>query len=282
MEPVSVPSALPGAMLFVVLLAAAATYPLSWAILAVYGRAVRRSMRKHSQAETPPEAGRRAIAMAPADVFAAVAVPALTDDAAGLAREMRRRPWKAARAYALAGIAYAAAMTFVILTATASWGGPIRFAVMTAVFAWPVLLTAGIVAAPRAVRASPWARRTLVGVFVLGAVGVAGNPEGSVFGALLLWRSQQWAGHDPAAGVPVAAHPRSRATRIGISPAGGDRREPNPRRRSVLSSDRFEPWRRRSSTWASARPGRFWRLRAQAHFCSPSSDGERWSDPPPL
>jgi hypothetical protein len=95
-----VPSALPGAIVFVVLLAAAATYPVSWAILAVYGRAVRRSMRTHSQAETPPEAERRPIAMAPA-VFAAGAVPALTDDAAGLAREMRRLPWKAARAYAL-------------------------------------------------------------------------------------------------------------------------------------------------------------------------------------
>ena len=181
-----VPSALPGAIILVVLLAAAATYPVSWAILAVYGRAVRRSMRKRSQAETPAEAGRRPIAMAPA-MFAAVAVPALTDDAAGLAREMRRRPWQAAGAYALAGIAYAAAMTVVMLTATASWGGPIRFAVMTVVFAWPVLLTTGIVAAPARSTRVALGAAYFVGVFVLGAVGVAGNPEGSVFGALLLW-----------------------------------------------------------------------------------------------
>ena len=40
------PSQLPGAVIFVVLLAAAITYPVSWLILSVYRRAVHRSMRR--------------------------------------------------------------------------------------------------------------------------------------------------------------------------------------------------------------------------------------------
>jgi hypothetical protein len=92
----------------------------------------------------------------------------------------------AAAAYAAAGLAYAAAMTVVLLTAAAEWGGPIRFVLMTAIFAWPVVLTLGIVATPsrRARVAIPAAY--LAGLFALGWIGALGSADG-VFSALLLW-----------------------------------------------------------------------------------------------
>ena len=172
------PSPVPGAIAFVFLLAAAVTYPVSLVILAVYRRAVRRSMRQRNQPERARHTASTMTPDGPAEL--------LSGDPAALVSEMRRRPWMVAGAYAAAGLAYGAAMAAVWLTNSAEWGGTIRFVLLATIFAWPAVLTTGIVATSSRRAHVAISMAYLAGLVVLGWVGALGAPEGLLAG-LLPW-----------------------------------------------------------------------------------------------
>lgn len=143
---------LTGDLIGILLLATVLTWPISWALLTSYRRAVRRTMRTRASGAT--------IASSPPPIVAPLALPvtiAPVDVSAGEYRaeddaimrwQLVRRPWRTAGAYALAGLAYV-----VVLTSVTVWFAeptapfrPIRFFLLTTLFALPIVPTVAIVA----------------------------------------------------------------------------------------------------------------------------------------
>ena len=143
----------------ILIAAAVLTWPVSWLLLRLYRRAVSRSMTARASADartgTPPVGLPRIepVGVAAVDVSTAILD---TTESQTLLRHLSGRPWRAARVYALAALAYAVVLT----TVTASFAEPgapfrpIRFLLLTTMFAWPVVLTLAMVAG--SVRQRKW------------------------------------------------------------------------------------------------------------------------------
>ena len=183
---------LPGALAISVIVAAALALAVSLGLLALYRRAVLRSMGTRGGDGVP--------ASAPLDGSTAPDTPVRTaldvvdhhssvptePKAAGLHSELLRAPWRTAVVYAVAGSGYALVMA-AVWSARANGFVPHRTLLLLCVFAWPVVLTVNLVAA------TSWRTRATTAVvyfLVLAVVGALAVALSSEFGGgqvLLLW-----------------------------------------------------------------------------------------------
>jgi hypothetical protein len=185
--------ALTGHLPSILIAAAVLTWPISWGLLALYRRAVRRSMAARASGSTTSRAGRAAVpataesaSVVPLDVSAAVAE---TKDCRILLRDLLMRPWRTARVYAVAALAYAMVLT-AITTPFADPGGPfrpLRFLLLTTMFAWPLVPTLAIVAGTTRQRKLAIGGAYAVVYVALVVVASLASPEFSVQDGLLLW-----------------------------------------------------------------------------------------------
>lgn len=190
-DPVTV--ALTAQLPFYVVLAALLTWPISLALLSLYTRAVRRSMRlsRTSARQTPPvttpvDAARPGEAV-PRAVLYDLPVTGVAGAAAALLGHLVDRPRRAALAYALGAAAYGLVMTVAQLLADGLEFRPVRFLFLFWMFVWPFVLTAGIVVA-----ATRFAKLVLVAayfavMFALGAVSMTSSPDLTWAQVILGW-----------------------------------------------------------------------------------------------
>jgi hypothetical protein len=154
-------SLLPGAMAYILLIAVPLTLIVSAIILWFYRRAVKRLMLASAgQTASPPSAEPRS-APPPSQALEFATIGAEDAFSRALAG-----PWRSFLVYALAGIGFAASMSFIYLQAIGSPFGPWKFALLALDFAWPLVLVWGLVAA------MTW-RDWLLGVAVFAAVRLA-------------------------------------------------------------------------------------------------------------
>jgi hypothetical protein len=177
----------------ILIAAAVLTWPFSWLLLGLYRRAVSRSMAQRASAHattgttTPPAPPPIApVGVAALDVSTAISD---TPDSQALLRHLTGRPWHAARVYALAALAYAVVLT--VVTAPFAEPGapfrPVRFLLLTTMFAWPVVLTLAMVAGSVRQR-----KRAIAGIYTLAYLAIVviatlASPEFSVWQGILLW-----------------------------------------------------------------------------------------------
>ena len=137
-------SVLTGHLSFIVLVSAGLTWPISWALIGLYRRALRVSMGKRfgrtagngaasddAEWSAPHSSGPDRPRVADADSFA---------------RLLFRRPRVIAMAYGIAGLSYAVAMALALMVGTGLEILPIRSLVFIWTFAWPAALAVAIVA----------------------------------------------------------------------------------------------------------------------------------------
>jgi hypothetical protein len=173
---------LTGDLVGILILSAVLTWPVSWALLALYRRAVHRSMRRSGGAAPETGDGEFPITRAQWNI-------ADSGSAEELHSQLRRRPWRAALVYVAAALTYGA--TLALLTA---WFAdpeapfrPVRLLLLTTSFAWPIVVTIGIVAA------STRRRKVLVGMvyttsfIALVGLAVSISSTTSASQLLLLW-----------------------------------------------------------------------------------------------
>jgi len=168
-----VTTALTGKLPFYLLLAAALTFPIALAVLRLYARAVRRSMR--SQAHGVSTAPRAAVApaldggrtVARTAVLRDLAAPSANAEADALLARLLAGPRRAALVYAVAGLGYGIVMATSGLLADGLEILPVRFLFLVWVFSWPVVLTIGIVAAT-----TRRAKATVTGAYFLGLMAI--------------------------------------------------------------------------------------------------------------
>ena len=157
-DPVTV--ALTGKLPFYLVLAAVLTFPIAFAILRLYARAVRRSMRALAHGAAPMPAGAAAAPTGPAAdpspgssagtaaaQFHDLSEPPADPSADVLFARLRRGPRRAALVYVAAGVTYGVLMALAQLLAGGLEVLPVRFLFLVWVYSWPVVLTIGIVAA---------------------------------------------------------------------------------------------------------------------------------------
>ena len=178
-----VTTALTGKLPFYLSLAAALTFPIALAVLRLYARAVRRSMR--SQAHSVPTAPRAPDAAAidgsgmgaQAATLRDLAEPSVNPAADTLLARLLAGPRRAALVYAGAGLGYGAVMAASRLLADGLQILPVRFLFLVWVFSWPVVLTIGIVAVTtRRVKATMTGAYFL-GLIAIGAFAMARSPD---------------------------------------------------------------------------------------------------------
>lgn len=191
-DPVTI--ALTGKLPFYLLLAAALTFPIALGMLRLYARAVRRSMR--SQAHGWPAVPARTIdAAAPAGrpaeqraaMFRDVSQPASTASDDTLRARLFEGPVRAALVYAAAGGAYGVVMTVSQLLADGLEILPIRFLFLVWIFSWPVVLTAGIVAASTRRAKAVVAAAYFVVLFAIGGAAMSRSPDLTWWQMLMAW-----------------------------------------------------------------------------------------------
>jgi hypothetical protein len=187
--------ALTGEPAAILLLAAILALPVSIGLLRLYRRAVTTSMHNRARERTAGSPSPETLT-SPDQLGQTVSdLPIIDRDTSTMAKQsaedlkstLLRAPWRAAAIYAVAGLCYALVMAAASL---ASWRIgilPFRLVIFSWVFAWPVVLTIGLVAA--ATRgAKLW---TTVGYFsvlaILGAIATVRSPT-FVFGSIaVLW-----------------------------------------------------------------------------------------------
>jgi hypothetical protein len=187
---------LTGNLPFIFLLAALLTWPISWGLLSLYTRAVRRSMRSSaSRAPAAAAAKPPPVAAPAANIGAAAGRATLYDlpaaapgpEAAVLVSHLIARPKRAALVYAAGGFAYALVMASAHLLADGLEFLPVRFSFLFWIFFWPVVLTTGIVAS-----ATRFARFGLgVGYFVvllaIAALAMPNSPDATWAQVVQAW-----------------------------------------------------------------------------------------------
>jgi hypothetical protein len=187
-----VTTALTGKLPFYLLLAAAATWPIALAVMRLYARAVRRSMR---QAHGGPAAatGRRPAPLPRAGDggTSAATLYDLSASAGGsgetLFTQLVQEPQRAACVYAVAGLTYGALMSASQLLSDGLEILPVRFLFLTWIFSWPVVLTTGVVAATsRRAKVTTTAGYFLV-LMTIGAVGMSRSPDLTWGQIVLAW-----------------------------------------------------------------------------------------------
>ena len=149
-----------GMMFFIFLLALAVSFPVSFALILFYRRAVLKSM--NAQTDSPPQQRSENADSSTARVSPenpAPALPLITiyegtssipldAKAATLFGKMRFARWQAAAIYTLAGIGFALVMMLAFLYDLDGFF-PLRVVLMTAIYAFPMVLVINIVAEPR-------------------------------------------------------------------------------------------------------------------------------------
>ena len=141
---------LTGELSGILLLAVPLAFVISAALLALYLRAVLRSMRRRSGSTAPPPAPVAVAATPPVVALAVEEVAAsgpLADGAQALVTASRRGRWRVGVVYVLAGLSSAALMTLIYLVANEIPFLPLRTLFVGLSFAWPLVLTLGLVAA---------------------------------------------------------------------------------------------------------------------------------------
>ena len=187
--------ALTGALPFILILAPALALPVSIGLLKLYRRAVLKSMLARANPRMtgagPPEASapsdqpvRGRLGFAILDRASSITAGPV---AKALYSTVLRAPWRAAAIYAVAGFCYALVMVATYLAATNSELLPFRFLVLFWIYAWPVVLTVNLVAAP-----SQRAKLATASVYFLilaaiGAIGIARSPTLSWDQVVVLW-----------------------------------------------------------------------------------------------
>jgi len=178
--------AITGHLPFNLLVAAVLTWPIALALLRLYTRAVRRSMRSapagsqgrsslvHPENVANATAGRTAARSA---TLYDVPQPALSQPARRLVAELLARPWRAAMVYALAGGAYALVIALAMLMADGLEIMPLRLTLLTWTFLWPVVPTVAIVAVSTRRGRLALAAAYLAGLIIIGGVAVPRNPD---------------------------------------------------------------------------------------------------------
>ena len=224
---------LTGALPFILLSAALLTWPLAIALLRLYTRAVRRSMRtvSHHAAVTGPErAGETASPAIEGEPTGRAALYDLPESAsnspgATLLALLLNRPRRAAAAYALGGVAYAVIMAISQLLADGLEILPVRFAFQFWVCLWPVVLTTALIATTTRTQRMLLAMAYFIVFFSIGGLGVRDNPD-VTWGQVLL----SWVMHDLPATVVMLTYLSRRVRAVGplvlifmvLAVAGGD------------------------------------------------------------
>lgn len=187
-EPIDpVTSVLTGHLSLYLLLAAFLTWPTAYGFLWLYARAVRRSMRSRAHDRQP--AGALPVEVhpeMPADSAAAHNAATLhelgeasagTEAARSLMTQLISRPWRAATVYAVAGGAYGLVMALAQLLAASLEVLPIRLVFLAWTFAWPVVLSIGIVAAGTRRSKAAVTAAYFGGLLMIGAVEMPMSPD---------------------------------------------------------------------------------------------------------
>jgi hypothetical protein len=193
-----VTSFLTGHVSFYLLLAASLTWPTAYACLGLYARAVRRSMRSRAHDAQAPGERPDVPEDRPhteSDAGAAT-LHDLGDAAAGsdrvnaLLTQLRARPWRAAAVYGVAGAAYGVVMAVAQLLASGLEILPLRTLFLAWTFAWPAVLSAGIVAADTRRSKAALTLCYFAGITLLGAIEMPISPDltwPQVFGPWVLY-----------------------------------------------------------------------------------------------
>ncbi len=182
-----------GQLSFILIAAPALALPIAALLLWLYRRAVIAAMERAARAVSgqdaapePSPAGGAPVAI-DARVFAPGDAAELSGPAAALHRELSRAPWRAAGVQAAAGLAYGATMAIAALLASDLGLLPIRFAVLTLVFAWPAVPAVLLVAAPDRRQTLRLAATYFGALGLASALAVATSSEFSMGQALLLF-----------------------------------------------------------------------------------------------
>jgi hypothetical protein len=143
--------ALTGQLPMVLLVAVPLAFLCSFILLRIYLRAVKRSMMRHSGSvgtDRPDETALPASGPPPKElqIVEAGAEAGASSVAGAPGRGALMARWRAAAVYGIAGIACALTMTTVYLGAKDIGFLPIRFAFVAITYAWPLVLTIGVVA----------------------------------------------------------------------------------------------------------------------------------------
>ncbi len=190
-----VTSALTGHLSFHLLLAAVLTFPIAWAVLALYARAVRRSMRQ-AHDRSPVVAARVPVPADPADrgpvEGARSTLQDLSDDSATtsamrLLAQLRGEPRRAAIVYAAAGGVYGLLMAAAQLTADRLDILPLRFLFLAWIFGWPVVLTIGIVSATTRRAKTVVTAAYFIVLITIGGAAKSSSPELTWLQILTAW-----------------------------------------------------------------------------------------------
>ena len=148
---------LTGRLPFHLITAAVLTWPIAMGLLALYTRAVRKSMRARALGTPAPAPVAGSVAKTPKPPSKdAGPLPRLSDDqprSAGvhadqLLKDLRRQPWRIAAVYVAGGLAYALVANVSMFLATGLEWLPIRFTTLLLIYAWPIVIAVGIVATP--------------------------------------------------------------------------------------------------------------------------------------
>jgi hypothetical protein len=183
------------AVLWILVIAIPLALLTSVVSLYLYRRAVLRAMRSHTHGELAEasvleaSASSRESVQIPLEIAVIDSTPISSQKSAGgeLHSDLLRRPWRTAGIYAIAGACYALVTTVIFLSATPTEFHILTFLAIFWYYAWPVVVTACIVAA------ATWQTRlTLFGVYflmiiVLGAVDTMSSSSSDWNGILVLW-----------------------------------------------------------------------------------------------
>ena len=141
---------LTGELPFVILASALLALPLSFFLLWLYRRAVRRSMRSRSGVIVPVVPPARASSPPPHNIELSFDGSSLSSPlplpTQSVIRQIERGPWQAAAVYAAAGAGYALVMAIGWLAATHDAFKPLKFLWLFWSYVWPAVLTVNLVA----------------------------------------------------------------------------------------------------------------------------------------
>ena len=185
-----------GLVLLILVIAIPLAALASIGFIALYRRAVVRTMRNRANleptepapimesAEFHPERAQAPLSMTILD--SATGTPKETAPV-GLYTDLLRGPWRAAAIYAVAGLCYAFVTTLLFLRATKTEFHPLSFLLIFWYYAWPVPVTVSLVAAAtRRTKLKIFAGYFLL-VIVLGLISAAVNSSVSLLEILGLW-----------------------------------------------------------------------------------------------
>jgi len=188
-------SNLPGFVLLILIIAVPLALLVSIGLLSLYRRAVLRAMRTRAHEETSePQPIESTVLVheptqTPLNIVTIDSLSAIEKDRAteGLYADLKRGPWRAAVIYAMAGLCYALVTTMIFLIATKSGFHLLSFLIIFWYYAWPVVITICLVAAPT------WRTRLIIfalyftAIAVLGAMALVNNSLPNWMQIISLW-----------------------------------------------------------------------------------------------